>query len=370
MEYNVLLLGGHLCGKTSALASMFDEVINKLSPYFSLRNITSVHENSLNHSLSDKLMEMKRFASNKHGNNNMFCMNYGCSISYSDTTLRFSKLGKTKGIDFLFTDMPGSFCLNNGIHYDWIRNFVRKAETCVVVIDTPYLMVGNVVENLSRNISNIIFSLLTSIEYEKELKQVLLVPVKCEKWIQNGEGEKVVQKIEEEYSQIIDFFKKTNNVEIRIIPIQTTGNIIFSELSEAYRLYNNETNCVQLCSKMTDNIVRLKDGRYHRIHNNEYLEQDPSFYYEFSDEAIRMEWFQYANNRNADFSPENCDQLFLHILRFMLKKFLEEGKNHILPFPKEMNKDTAREILDTLMSNKLIKDDTDCIHTIKSVFIN
>ena len=116
--------------------------------------------------------------------------------------------------------------------------------------------------------------------------------------------------------------------------------------------------------------VRLKDGRYHRIHNNEYLEQDPSFYYEFSDEAIRMEWFQYANNRNADFSPENCDQLFLHILRFMLKKFLEEGKNHILPFPKEMNKDTAREILDTLMSNKLIKDDTDCIHTIKSVFIN
>ena len=129
MEYNVLLLGGHLCGKTSALASMFDEVINKLSPYFSLRNITSVHENSLNHSLSDKLMEMKRFAYNKHGNNNMFCMNYGCSISYSDTTLRFSKLGKTKGIDFLFTDMPGSFCLNNGIHYDWIRNFVRKAET-------------------------------------------------------------------------------------------------------------------------------------------------------------------------------------------------------------------------------------------------
>ena len=179
-----------------------------------------------------------------------------------------------------------------------------------------------------------------------------------------------MQKIEEEYSQIIDFFKKTNNVEIGIIPIQTTGNIIFSELSEAYRLYNNETNCVQLCSKMTDNIVRLKDGRYHRIHNNEYLEQDPSFYYEFSDEAIRMEWFQYANNRNADFSPENCDQLFLHILRFMLKKFLEEGKNHILPFPKEMNKDTAREILDTLMSNKLIKDDTDCIHTIKSVFIN
>ena len=186
MEYNVLLLGGYLCGKTSALASMFDEVINKLSPYFSLRNITSVHENSLNHSLSDKLMEMKRFAYNKHGNNNMFCMNYGCSISYSDSTLRFSKSGETKGVDFLFTDVPGSFC--HGMHYDWIEDRVRKAETCVVVIDTPYLMVGNIVENLSRNISDIIFSLLTSIEYEKELKQVLLVPVKCEKWIQNGEG--------------------------------------------------------------------------------------------------------------------------------------------------------------------------------------
>lgn len=153
MEYNVLLLGGHLCGKTSALASMFDEVTSKLSSYFSIRDITPAYENSLHNSLNNKLLEIKSLISNKHGNNNMFCMDYGCSSTYNDTTLRFSKLGKTKGIDFLFTDMPGSFCLNNGIHHDWIRNFVRKAETCVIVIDTPYLMVGNVVENLSKNIS-------------------------------------------------------------------------------------------------------------------------------------------------------------------------------------------------------------------------
>lgn len=368
MEYNVLLLGGYLCGKTSVLASMYDEVKGKLSSYFSIRDITHGYENDQHNALTGKLMEMKRFASNKNGNNGMFCMNYGPSISYNDTTLRFSKSGKTKGIDFLFTDVPGSIC--QGMHYDRIQDRVRKAETCVVVIDTPYLMVGNVVENVSRNISDIIFNLLTSIEYEKEIKQVLFVPVKCERWIQNGEGEKVVQKVEEEYSQIIDFLKKNNKVEIGIIPVQTIGNIIFSELSEAYILSKNEIMHGQLCSKVTDNIVILRDGRCHRIQDDELLIPDPSFCSDRIEGAIRMEWFQYANNRNAGFSPENCDQLFLHILRFMLKKFLVEGKNHILPLPKEVNKDTAREILVTLMSNKLIKDDTDCIHTIKSVFIN
>lgn len=368
MEYNVLLLGGYLCGKTSALACMFDEVKSKLSSYFSIRDITPVYENDQHNVLTGKLMEMKRFASNKHGNNNMFCMDYGCSSTYSNTTLRFSKSGKTKGIDFLFTDVPGSFC--HGMHYDWIEDRVRKAETCVIVIDTPYLMLGNVVENMSRNISDIIFSLLASIKYEKQIKQVLFVPVKCEKWIQNGEGEKVVQKVEEEYSQIIDFLKENNKVEIGIIPVQTIGNIIFSELSEAYILSKNETMHGQSCSKVTDNIVRLRDGRFHRIQDDEYLIPDPSYCPNLMEGEIRMEWFECRNELNAGYSPENCDQLFLHILRFMLKKFLEEGKNHILPFPKEMNKDTAREILDTLMSNKLIKDDTDCIHTIKSVFIN
>lgn len=368
MEYNVLLLGGYLCGKTSVLASMFDEVKSKLSSYFTIRDIIHAYENNQHNTLTGKLMEMKRFASNKHGNNGMFYMGYGPSETFNDTTLRFSKSGKTKGIDFHFTDVPGSIC--QGMYYDLIQDRVRKAETCVVVIDTPYLMVGNVVENMSRNISDILFNLLTSIEYEKEIKQVLFVPVKCERWIQNGEGEKVVQKVEEEYSQIIDFFKKNNKVEIGIIPVQTIGNIIFSELSEAYILSKNEIMHGQLCSKVTDNIVILRDGRCHRIQDDELLIPDPSFCHHRIEGEIRREWFQYANNRNADFSPENCDQLFLHILRFMLKKFLVGGKNHILPLPKEMNKDTAREILVTLMSNELIKDDTDCIHTIKSVFIN
>lgn len=368
MEYNVLLLGGLLCGKTSVLASMFDEVKSKLSSYFSIRDITPVYENDQHNVLTGKLMEMKRFASNKYGNNGMFCMDYGCSISYNETTLRFSKSGETKGIDFLFTDVPGSICHSHGMHYDWVQDRVRKAETCVVVIDTPYLMLGNIVENMSRNMSETIFSLLTSVEYEKGIKQVLFVPVKCERWIQNGEGEKVVQKVEEEYSQIIDFLKKNNKVEIGIIPVQTIGNIIFSELSEAYILSKDETMHGQSCSKVTDNIVRLRDGRFHRIQDDELLIPDPSYCPNLMEGEIRMEWFQYADNRNADFSPENCDQLFLHILRFMLKKFLVEGKNHILPLPKEVNKNTAREILVTLMSNKLIKDDTDCIHTIK--FIN
>lgn len=366
MEYNVLLLGGLLCGKTSVLASMYDEVKSKLSSYFSIRDITHGYENDQHNALTGKLMEMKRFASNKYGNNGMFCMDYAPSISYNETTLRFSKSGETKGIDFLFTDVPGSIC--HGMHYDKVQDRVRKAETCVVVIDTPYLMLGNIVENMSRNMSGNIFSLLTSIEYEKQIKQVLFVPVKCERWIQNGEGEKVVQKVEEEYSQIIDFLKKTNKVEIGIIPVQTIGNIIFSELSEAYILSKDETMHGQSCSKVTDNIVRLRDGRFHRIQDDELLIPDPSYCPNLMEGEIRMEWFQYADNRNADFSPENCDQLFLHILRFMLKKFLVEGKNHILPLPKEVNKNTAREILVTLMSNKLIKDDTDCIHTIK--FIN
>lgn len=300
-------------------------------------------------------------------------MNYGGDAECYNSILRFSPLGKTKCVDFLFTDIPGSFCSNNGIHHDFIRNFVYEAETCVVVIDTPYLMVGDTVENRARNVADTIFTLLTSLQYKKEFKQVLFVPVKCEKWIQNGEGEKVVQKVEEEYSHIIDFLKKSNKVEIGIIPIQTTGNIIFSELSEVYilyNLYNNIINRAQLCSKVTDNIVRLRNGRCHRIQDNEYLSPDPSFYDECAGKAIRLERFQCANNRNADFSPENCDQLLLHIIRFMLKKFLAENKNPIFPFSTEINNDTARAIINTLINNNLIKDDTDSIHTIKSVFIN
>ena len=78
------------------------------------------------------------------------------------------------------------------------KELVSQCDVFVVAIDTPYLMQDvNPNINTGWNRINEITDMLGEIKIEDEeidKKLIILCPVKCEKWTQNGQAEQVTDK--------------------------------------------------------------------------------------------------------------------------------------------------------------------------------
>ena len=85
------------------------------------------------------------------------------------------------------------------------------------------------------------------------------------------------------------------------------------------------------------------------------------------------EWFHLPQDREPKYAPYNCEQLPLHIIRFMFNKLKAEapggllGKLLSLVFG-TMTKEDLQNALDELSKKDLIKDNTEGIKTIKKIY--
>lgn len=356
-EIKVLMMGGHRCGKTSALACMFEQM--KQGRIRRVFNTSTEIGMEYEENLVEKNLELKQFIDNQ--GNKEFLADKAPTSSILHYPLNFIIPGSTKTCSIRFIDSCGSFFDHLSPHKETIMGLIKECDVFIVAVDSTYLMAGKVIENEVTNIVNQIHSLLIMV---KDAIQVIFVPIKCEKWIQEGKANELVQKVEETYKQTIDQLKKNSNTEISIIPIQTTGGILFSELRDTYSLYNTVTKHNQRCSILTDRIVVFEDGKTYELTENDSLSCDQTDCFLGTHIKRRLAWFRLKEN--ARYEPQNCEQIPLHIMRFMFNKLKAEHKDSLLDAIFGTKTKEEMEItLKKLKDSNLIKDDSDGIKIIK-----
>lgn len=322
----VLILGGRQCGKTSLLASIFDSMRHgKTNEFLAACDKTQI-EDQRQHSLLWKRLNLEYFIDK--GNNSTFCVKYTPDNCYWNYILELKIPGTNKRMDVEFLDLPGSFLEVGTHHFSYIASRLNEFNVFFVVVDTPFLMADCKAVAESANAINAIQTLLMQIDSQdtRKTKQIIFVPVKCEKWVKDGKIDDVTRKTEEMYSATIRYLMASYNNGIKIIPVETAGDIIFSELKEPYVLINTHTNRHVSCAKISDRVVLFPDGKVHKIAEDETLSVDPCAIFDSGNGVscnIRMnEWFHLRNEPKAVYSPHNCEQLLLHIIRYEYLKAL------------------------------------------------
>ena len=173
-------------------------------------------------------------------------------------------------------------------------------------------------------------------------------------------------------------FEKMN---ISIIPMQTSGNIIFSEFKKAF-IYNSIEGPVRCC-KIDDETIRKENGENDLPMPGETVVEDPQSVIAGTTMLRPYAWYR-INQYDSSFTPKNCDQLPLHIIRFMLTKLMdaEASVRHggllggIYDFFKDvinsirkrfgtMDTEELKQIIGNMQRNGVIKDTGDGIEIIK-----
>lgn len=327
MALNVMMMGGRRCGKTSALASTFDQMINGSvkqiftlcdnTKYVSKMNIDGVQEKQ--ETLTQKQLELDDYLCNEP--TGTFLVDSGptrCSWTYS-LGLQLPGTNKKMNIDFL--DCPGEY-FQSGAHDDETNQFVEKSDVYIIMVDTPYLMECR--EPITKGVNCIgdIHNFMTHINCINKgtAKMVLFVPIKCEKWAKENRLNEVANKIRKLYAATITALSAFRYMTIAIIPIQTAGNIEYMEMKDAYTLNGIDNKCC----KMTEKLLRMKDGSPYMLKPADNLNPDmdavivgnvrkPSAWYHISRSQTRTE-------NNLLYNPYNCEQIPLHILKFWFEK--------------------------------------------------
>lgn len=370
----VLMMGGRRCGKTSALASLFDQMVNGATNQF--LTVSDRTDNSQNidgeriDTLGNKTLELRYLFQTL--SNKKFVVENKPTTHFWDYKLKVQIPGTNRSMDIDFRDIPGEYCDPNIPAFQEIENYVRECDVYVVVVDTPYLMSDSKVVRDAACLSDGIHRLLTNVDLNSdELKQVIFVPIKCEYWVKNGKIDIVNQKIRAVYRASIQHLQASRKTEMSIIPIQTAGDIIFTELTPSYNVVNTDTEQIShdKCARISDRIVRLKDGTNHSLKPNETLVEDSNSIFEGTPIPRPIAWYQLYNTQNEPkYKPYNCEQLPLHIIRFMFNKDAIKARAGVVGWFMQIfgqiPKQTLQNALIQLQQNNLIKDNMEGIERI------
>lgn len=374
MSLKVLMMGGRRCGKTSALASLFDQMVNGATNQFlTVSDRTDSSQNQDGESI-DMLYHKKYELLNLFQTltNNQFVVDNNPTKYFWDYRLRVQIPGTSRGMDVDFRDIPGEYCEPTSAQFRQIEDYVRTCDVYVIVIDTPYLMSNNTAVREAACLSDGIHRLLTNVDLKSnELKQVIFVPIKCEYWVKNGIIDIVNEKIREVYSASIQHLQASRKTEMSIIPIQTAGDIIFTELTPSYNVVNTDTEQLvhNKCAKISNRIVRLKNGDNYQLKSNEMLVEDLNSIFEGTPIPRPIAWYQLYNTQNGPkYKPYNCEQLPLHIIRFMFNKDAIKARAGVVGWFMQIfgqiPKQTLQNALINLQQNNLIKDNMEGIERI------
>lgn len=341
-DLRVLMLGGRRCGKTSLLASMFESIVSGIAnTYLTVADVTTLESKGIEvqDSLSGKIAELKDLLSK--ANTSTFLVDQKPTKYWWDYRLKIKIPGTDREMFINFRDVPGEFCRQGNDHENEVKKYVKQCDVFVVAIDTPYLMESaNPNNHLCSDGINYAVNRITDIQQYltcitdnngQDGKMVIFCPVKCEKWYNEGRIDEVNDKLQKVYNTCITNLKAYKKMDVSIIPILTAGNIEFVEQKEACLLTpKSGIGKPKRCCQQSTKLLRLENGTPYIIQEGDIVNEDPEASKEMGNLTRPYSWFKVRFNRDAElngYKPVNCEQIPLHIIRFMLNK-LEEGETH------------------------------------------
>lgn len=365
------MIGGHGCGKTSALSCMFEQAINSpIDQYFTVLNQTHI-DNGMD-SLLDKSHELKRLLYNSSSSSFLIDIVGGHCINRHSFSIR--EPGSSKSISLEIFDLPGSL-FNSCHHAPTINDEVKKCDVIIICIDTPYLM-GPVEEEYKELCSESVNFAINRVQdinnhlatiADKE-KMVIFVPLKSEKWSKEGRLSEVSKRIKIVYNNAIKAFLHCGKTSVCIIPVETVGNIIFSEFKAPYVIQKNEKfTFPKRCCMISDSVVRLEDGKPYKLKDCDYIYQDASANINiFGTNMLKPYAWYHVNNEDSSYSPKNGEQLLIHILKFYVNKRRKNRNKFIRYFYPPEDITWLENLISQLNANGLIINNNDGIEYFKN----
>lgn len=281
--FNVLMFGSRRAGKSSILASMIDQFeAVKVESGISLEadEATMLLLEKKRGGLRDIFMKKKigeRWLIDEEPTSSSYSYNFHMSVRDSEKKYVIS-----------FTDIPGEWLMECDNQNEIVKK-LEESQVIMIAIDTPHLVAENGAYSDAFNIADQVDRLFRLAPADKDTpKQILFVPVKCEKYYHEGRMDTVTQQIEIQYENLLTSFKtgkKKDMYMVAITPILTLGGVEF------------------------DDFLRDEEGDVDLITNSSipslYLRPKAAYYKLYS--------------KDPSFQPKYCEQPVLYLLDFILQ---------------------------------------------------
>lgn len=328
-QLKVLMMGGRRAGKTSLLAGLVESMVNgPVKDLVSVRDVTPYIDS--NESLHAKIDNLKSNIQTK--GDTIFLVDDSSTGVVTNYELELYIPGTNQKMSILFTDLNGEY-FENGVPDDDKVNIPEKMQeydVFLIAIDTPYLMEASNNENplcteainKAYNLVGDMHACLSRIDDKEgaDAKLVVFAPLKCERWLNCGQVDEVVKRVEEVYSTHITALSAYKNVEVDIIPIQTAGGIVFHSQHKAYVCASEDGHYRKCCVLDNGKRVRFANGNERMIRTTDKFNQDLEAKILHSSNLVRpYSWFKVSE---PVYQPRNCEQLAYYIIQFFLAKVL------------------------------------------------
>lgn len=295
LNINVMMVGGRRCGKSSVLASMqkcFEQTQVDTPLVIRCANDEMLETIGL------KQQEMKQYFTMK-GKNKVFVPNKEEKMTSSDGaeySFSIGLKGRKSRIRINFVDYPGEWLKRRK---DLVAQNLKKSRILLVAIDTPHLMEEDGAYNEGLNNCWLVSQMVKGAEFAEvqEPGLVLFVPLKCERYYNEGRMEEVNVRVQKAYENMLNYIKQPSvigaksRITVAITPILTLGGAEFS--------------------------------RFERTETGDILIDET-----FGTPEKPIYWFPDMSKNEPE--PQYCEQPLLYILSYVLtlaQKMKQEKKN-------------------------------------------
>lgn len=242
----VCMMGPRAVGKTTVLTAVFNESKQSIADSQLVLHAIGDTESRLVDQRK-KLNAVFAFKDLGIGEKERPSAGIDASSFVTSFDFEFGLIGKEPRVDLQIKDFPGEFVLSKPQE---VISFIQDSSAVMLAIDTPHLMEldgeFHEVKNHVKEVTALFKNALKELDSEK---LVMLVPLKSEKYFNEGRMPEVLAKIKEAYHELIDLFKSNDKIACTVVPIKTMGDVQF----EAFTY--NDDGSVQLDIDHTPNHV-------------------------------------------------------------------------------------------------------------------
>jgi hypothetical protein len=224
-ELKITMLGARGVGKTSILTALYDQFASTIGKV----DLQLTADDETMNLLDNRLGQLKAFLDD-------FEATGGLEGDENPQYFKFDlgKKGAKPSLRLIFQDFPGGYLQQNP---QFIKQALTNCIAVIIAVDAPALMEDkgkwHEMINTPKRITN--FFQQTYVDLP-EPRLIILVPVRCEKYLQNEQDAKnLLHRIKDKYKDLLELFSSENlrdKVACVVTPVQTVGTVVFSRIEQ------------------------------------------------------------------------------------------------------------------------------------------
>ncbi|MBQ3403722.1 MAG: hypothetical protein IJG65_10200 [Synergistaceae bacterium] len=224
-ELHFTVLGPSGCGKTTLLACMNEYFGRVMSGSFEAGD-TEIFKR-----LSDAYTRLKDKADD---NGHEIIFSGGIEGTDAEKQYPFTLKGSRRNIALRFFDFPGGWIdprdPEKSIHFKRVSETAQSSKVIIAVINSPYLMQYDGKYRNYAGIDETEYIIENSLTPDGGDKLILLVPVKCEKYLTNGKYAELLRgAVKKYFTRTISLAGNQSpyygKLAVAILPVKTMGNV-------------------------------------------------------------------------------------------------------------------------------------------------